>query len=80
MVVVKDTVRGKKGSGVTPTRNIGVSIGHTDATPSRRKNAKAVAASIRRKLIPTRTSRGKPQAFLEPVQTFHEQQQYDVQA
>ena len=72
MVAVKDTMKGKRGAGLTPTRNTGIcrpDIRPTDATPSRRRKAKEVAVSIRRKLVPTR---GESQALLEPVQIFNE--------
>lgn len=79
--MVKDTVRSKRGSGVTPTHVPAVprpNIGHNDAVPSRRRKAREVAASIRRKFVPTRTNRGKPCAFLEPMQMLLGQPQHDI--
>ena len=83
MAEFKVALRGKKGAGMLPACDMPISrshIGHHDAMSGRKRKAKKVAASIRRKLIPTRSSRGKPQACLQPVHMSLGWQACSVQA
>ena len=70
------------GTGTRPASDTSISrshTGHNNAMSSRMRKAKEVAASIRRKLMPTRSNRGKPPVFPQVcAYNFGQQQSDDI--